>query len=126
MLRLIFNRLLVAVPVLLAVITITFFMVHSAPGGPFDYDRVVSPEVMEQLNEKYNLDDPLYKQYLDYLVNIIQGDFGPSFRYPGRSVAEMISLGLPITFELAIYSILFAALLGTSIGSIAALGKTLG
>ena len=121
MLRLIFNRLLVAVPVLLAVITITFFMVHSAPGGPFDYDRVVSPEVMEQLNEKYNLDDPLYKQYLDYLVNIIQGDFGPSFRYPGRSVAEMISLGLPITFELAIYSILFAAFLGTSIGSIAAL-----
>ena len=72
-------------------------------------------------NEKYNLDDPLYKQYLDYLVNIIQGDFGPSFRYPGRSVAEMISLGLPITFELAIYSILFAAFLGTSIGSIAAL-----
>ena len=84
MFKLILNRLMVSIPVLLAVITITFFMVHSAPGGPFDFDRVVSPEVMEKLNEKYNLDAPLYKQYLDYIGNVIQGDFGPSFRYPGR------------------------------------------
>ena len=121
MIRLIINRILVAFPVLLAVISLTFFMVHSAPGGPFDYDRAVSPEVMEQLNEKYNLDAPLYRQYFDYLSNLIRGDFGPSFRYPGRSVTEMISIGLPITFELAMYSILFAALLGISLGSIAAL-----
>ena len=65
MVGLIFNRLLVAIPVLLAVITITFLMIHSAPGGPFDYDRVVSIEVMQQLNQKYNLDAPLYEQYLD-------------------------------------------------------------
>ena len=121
MIRLIINRILVAFPVLLAVISLTFFMVHSAPGGPFDYDRAVSPEVMEQLNEKYNLDAPLYRQYFDYLSNLIRGDFGPSFRYPGRSVTEMISIGLPITFELAMYSILFATLLGISLGSIAAL-----
>ena len=123
MIRLIFNRLLVAIPVLLAVITITFLMVHSAPGGPFDYERVVSQEVMEQLNQKYNLDAPLYIQYFDYLSNIIKGDFGPSFRYPGRNVTEMISLGLPVTLELAIYSILFATFIGIFFGSIAALKK---
>ena len=123
MIRLIFNRLLVAIPVLLSVITITFLMVHSAPGGPFDYERVVSQEVMEQLNQKYNLDAPLYIQYFDYLSNIIKGDFGPSFRYPGRNVTEMISLGLPVTLELAIYSILFATFIGIFFGSIAALKK---
>ena len=123
MIRLIFNRLLVAIPVLLAVITITFLMVHSAPGGPFDYERVVSQEVMEQLNQKYNLDAPLYIQYFDYLSNIIKGDFGPSFRYPGRNVTEMISLGLPVTLELAIYSIFFATFIGIFFGSIAALKK---
>ena len=123
MIRLIFYRLLVAIPVLLSVITITFLMVHSAPGGPFDYERVVSQEVMEQLNQKYNLDAPLYIQYFDYLSNIIKGDFGPSFRYPGRNVTEMISLGLPVTLELAIYSILFATFIGISFGSIAALKK---
>ena len=123
MIRLIFNRLLVAIPVLLAVITITFLMVHSAPGGPFDYERVASQEVMEQLNQKYNLDAPLYIQYFDYLSNIIKGDFGPSFRYPGRNVTEMISLGLPVTLELAIYSILFATFIGIFFGSIAALKK---
>ena len=123
MIRLIFNRLLVAIPVLLSVITITFLMVHSAPGGPFDYERVVSQEVMEQLNQKYNLDAPLYIQYFDYLSNIIKGDFGPSFRYPGRNVTEMISLGLPVTLELAIYSIFFATFIGIFFGSIAALKK---
>ena len=121
MLKLILNRLLVSIPVLLAVVTITFFMVHAAPGGPFDFDRVVAPEVMEKLNEKYNLDAPLYKQYFDYLGSAIQGDFGPSFRYPGRTVTEMIAIGLPITFELAIYSILFATFLGITFGSLAAL-----
>ena len=123
MIRLIFNRLLVAIPVLLSVITITFLMVHSAPGGPFDSERVVSQEVMEQLNQKYNLDAPLYIQYFDYLSNIIKGDFGPSFRYPGRNVTEMISLGLPVTLELAIYSIFFATFIGIFFGSIAALKK---
>ena len=121
MFKLILNRLMVSIPVLLAVITITFFMVHSAPGGPFDFDRVVSPEVMEKLNEKYNLDAPLYKQYLDYIGNVIQGDFGPSFRYPGRTVTEMIAIGLQVNFELAIYSILFATFIGITFGSLAAL-----
>ena len=123
MVGLIFNRLLVAIPVLLAVITITFLMIHSAPGGPFDYDRVVSSEVMQQLNQKYNLDAPLYEQYFDYLSNLLRGDLGPSFSYPGRTVNEMIFSGLPITFELALYSIAFAILLGICFGSMAALKR---
>lgn len=121
MFELILRRLGAAVPVLLAVITLTFFMVHSAPGGPFDEEKAVSPEVLVQLNEKYNLNEPLWKQYFDYLGGVIQGDFGPSFRYPSRSVTELISIGLPITFELAFYAILFALMLGVIAGVISSL-----
>ena len=99
MISLILKRLGTAIPVLFAVITLTFFMVHSAPGGPFDEEKAVSPEVLIKLNERYNLNEPLWKQYFDYLSNVIQGDFGPSFRYPSRSVTELIYIGLPITFE---------------------------
>tara|TARA_B110000014_G_C20126798_1_gene601255 strand:+ start:7604 stop:8461 length:858 start_codon:yes stop_codon:yes gene_type:complete len=96
-------------------------MVHSAPGGPFDADRVVSPDILLQLNERYNLDTPLWEQYFSYLGNVLQGDFGPSFRYPGRSVTELIFTGLPVTFELAIYSIIFAVFIGVFAGVIASL-----
>tara|TARA_B100001765_G_scaffold213517_1_gene179523 strand:- start:1862 stop:2779 length:918 start_codon:yes stop_codon:yes gene_type:complete len=119
--ELILRRLGAAVPVLLVVITLTFFMVHSAPGGPFDEEKAVSPEVLVKLNEKYNLNEPLWKQYFDYLGGVLQGDFGPSFRYPSRSVTELISTGLPITFELAIYAILFALMLGVIAGVISSL-----
>ena len=96
-------------------------MVHSAPGGPFDEEKAVSPEVLIKLNERYNLDEPLMVQYFDYLGNVLQGDFGPSFRYPSRSVTELISIGLPITFELALYAILFALMLGIIVGVISSL-----
>lgn len=121
MISLILRRLATAIPVLLAVITLTFFMVHSAPGGPFDEEKAVSPEVLIKLNERYNLDEPLMVQYFDYLGNVLQGDFGPSFRYPSRSVTELISIGLPITFELALYAILFALMLGIIAGVISSL-----
>ena len=101
MISLILRRLGTAIPVLLAVITVTFVMVHSAPGGPFDEEKAVSAEVLAKLNERYNLDQPLSVQYFDYLSGVLVGDFGPSFRYPGRSVTELISIGLPITFELS-------------------------
>ena len=96
-------------------------MVHSAPGGPFDEEKAVSAEVLAKLNERYNLDKPLIDQYFDYLSGVIVGDFGPSFRYPGRSVTELISIGLPITFELALYSILFALSFGLLAGILGAL-----
>jgi len=121
MLNLILRRIGIAIPVLLTVVTLTFLMVHSAPGGPFDEEKAVTPEVLAKLNEKYNLDQPMVVQYFDYLKGVVQGDFGPSFRYPGRSVTELISIGLPITFELALYSILFALAIGIFAGILGAL-----
>ena len=91
-----------AIPVLLAVASLTFFLVKLAPGGPFDADKAVSPQVLKNLNEAYNLNASQWEQYVDYMSGVIQGDFGPSFRFPGRSVSEMIATGLPITFELAL------------------------
>lgn len=119
----ILKRLLQAIPVLLLVATVTFFMVHAAPGGPFDKDRSVPPEVMSQLNKRYHLDDPLWKQYLDYMGNIVQGDFGPSFKYASHSVTELIAAGLPATVELSLYAILFALVVGLPTGIIAALKR---
>lgn len=127
MIQLIFKRLLTYIPVLLIVVIITFLMIHAAPGGPFDAERVASPEILDKLNEAYDLDKPLYVQITKYLVSAVQGDFGPSFKYPGRSVAELIMSGLPTTIELAFYSILFAIFLGVSSGLLASLypGKLL-
>jgi oligopeptide transport system permease protein len=123
MLQLIIKRLLVAIPVLVIVASLTFFLVRLAPGGPFDSEKAVSPQVLKNLNEVYNLDAPLYEQYFDYMANALTGDFGPSFRYPGRSVSEMILTGLPVTFELAFYAIVFAAFLGLIAGIVAAVKK---
>ena len=123
MLQLILKRLLVAIPVLIIVASLTFFLVRLAPGGPFDSEKAVSPQVLKNLNEVYNLNAPLYEQYFDYMANALTGDFGPSFRYPGRSVSEMILTGLPVTFELAFYAIVFAAFLGLIAGIVAAVKK---
>ena len=123
MFNLILKRFLMAIPVLLIVASITFFLVRLAPGGPFDSEKVVSPQVLKNLNEVYNLNAPLMEQYFDYMVNAFQGDFGPSFRYPGRSVSEMILTGLPVTLELAMYAVLFATILGLIAGIIAAVKK---
>ncbi len=127
MIQLILKRLFTYIPVLLIVVIITFLMIHAAPGGPFDAERVASPEIIEKLNEAYNLDKPIHVQIYNYLFNAIQGDFGPSFKYPGRTVTELIMSGLPTTVELAIYSILFAIFLGVISGLVASLnpGKIL-
>ena len=127
MIQLILKRLFTYIPVLLVVVIITFLMIHAAPGGPFDAERVASPEIIEKLNEAYNLDKPIHVQIYNYLFNAIQGDFGPSFKYPGRTVTELIMSGLPTTIELAIYSILFAFFLGVISGLVASLnpGKIL-
>ncbi len=127
MIQLILKRLFTYIPVLLVVVIITFLMIHAAPGGPFDAERVASPEIIEKLNEAYNLDKPTHVQIYNYLFNVIQGDFGPSFKYPGRTVTELIMSGLPTTIELAIYSILFAIFLGVISGLVASLnpGKIL-
>ena len=123
MLSIFFRRLLIAVPVIIIVTTITFFLIRLAPGGPFDADKVVPPEVLKNLNATYNLDAPVLVQYKDYMINLAQGDFGPSFRYPGRSVTEMIFTGLPTTFELAFYAILIAIFIGILSGVTAAVKR---
>lgn len=115
------RRLLQGVPVLLVVVTVTFILIHQAPGGPFDAERVVPAEVLKNLEQKYRLDQPVYQQYLSYLGNLLRGDFGPSFRYPNRDVTELIATGMPITFELAFYAVLVALGVGLLAGLAAAL-----
>ena len=123
MLQVILKRIAIAIPIILIVASLTFFLVRMAPGGPFDAEKVVPPQVMKNLNAVYNLDAPLIIQYRDYMFNLVQGDFGPSFRYPGRSVTEMIFTGLPVTFELAFYAILVAMIIGSLAGVIAAVKR---
>ena len=116
MIKFLLSRLLQAIPVLIIVITATFFIVHAAPGGPFSADKAVPPEVIQALEAQYKLDQPVWRQYLGYLGDIARGDFGPSFKYPGRSVNELIMAGLPITAELAFYAMIIAILIGVLSG----------
>ena len=112
MLKFLLSRIAQAVPVLLVVVTATFFIVHAAPGGPFSADKAVPPEVIEALEAQYKLNQPVWRQYISYLGDILSGDFGPSFKYPGRSVNELIMAGIPITAELAFYAMLVALGIG--------------
>jgi oligopeptide transport system permease protein len=119
--RFILHRLLQAIPVLLVVITATFMLVRTAPGGPFSAEKAVPPAVLKALEARYQLDQPVFQQYLSYLDDLAHGDLGPSFRFPGRSVNEMIFAGLPATAELGLYALLISMLLGTMAGVVAAL-----
>lgn len=121
MLRFILLRSLQAIPVIFVVITITFFLVRVAPGGPFSSEKAVPPQVQAALEARYQLDQPLYQQYFSYLGDLAQGDLGPTFRYPGRSVKEMIMQGLPVTAELGFYALLVATVLGIGAGVVASL-----
>lgn len=121
MARFILHRLLQAIPVLLVVVTATFFLIRLAPGGPFSAEKSVPAEVQRALEANYRLDQPLAAQYFSYLGDLLRGDFGPSFRYPGRSVGEMILSGLPTTAELGLYALLISLVLGTAAGVVAAL-----
>lgn len=117
----ILKRIAQAIPVMLVVITITFFMVRAAPGGPFDDERDVPPEVLKNLNARYNLDASVWEQYTDYLANLLRGDFGPSFKYTNRTINEMIGFGFPVTVELSLYALVFAMCIGLLAGTISAL-----
>jgi len=119
--RFISYRLLQAIPVILAVITATFFLVRLAPGGPFDSEKAVMPEVKAALEAQYRLDLPIFAQYTAYLGDLAEGELGPSFKYPGRSVNELIGAGLPVTAELGFYALLVAICIGGVAGVIASL-----
>ena len=121
MMRYIFWRLLQAIPVLLIVITATFFLIRMAPGGPFDQDKPVIPAVKRALEAKYQLDQPLWQQFTSYLGGLVQGDMGPSFKYPGWQVEDLIISGLPTTAELGFYALLVALVIGIISGVSASL-----
>ena len=119
--RFIASRVLQAIPVLFIVITLTFFLARFAPGGPFSTEKAVVPEVKRALEAQYQLDQPLLAQFGSYLTDLVHGDFGPSFKYPGRTVNELIAAGFPATAELGLYALLVAVVLGMAAGIVAAL-----
>jgi oligopeptide transport system permease protein len=114
-------RVLQSIPVLLVVITVTFFLVRMAPGGPFSSEKAVIPEVKAALEAQYRLNLPMFEQYTAYLGDLAQGDLGPSFKYPGRSVNELIAAGFPVTAELGFYALLVAISIGGIAGVVASL-----
>jgi oligopeptide transport system permease protein len=117
----IFRRFLSAIPTLFIIVTISFFLIRLAPGGPFDLERPLEAKVMENLNRIYQLDKPLIEQYWLYLGAVIRGDFGPSFILRDFSVSELFARGLPISMTLGALALSFAIIVGGTLGSIAAL-----
>lgn len=117
------RRLLIGIPTLLAVVTFCFFLMRLAPGGPFDSEAPVPPEVLQNLRARYHLDDPLWQQFFTYVGNLLQGDFGPSFKYKDFTVTELIAQGLPVSIENGLAAIVIAALIGLPLGIFAALSQ---
>lgn len=123
MLRFIAQRLLVAIPTILIIIILSFFIIKAAPGGPFDEEAEMEPEVLANLEAAYNLDKPLPVQLKLYLFNLAKGDFGPSFTYRDRTVGEIIKAGLPVSVKVGLSAIIVGAVLGVCFGLLAALRK---
>ncbi|TPP10484.1 oligopeptide ABC transporter permease OppB [Rhizobium glycinendophyticum] len=121
MISFVLRRLMSAVPTVFVVVTISFFLMRFAPGGPFSLERPLPPQTMANVMETYKLNDPLWSQYLHYLGNAFKGDFGPSFIYKDNTVAELIGKALPYSVELGLYAILIALIGGVILGTIAAL-----
>ncbi|MGL6295086.1 MAG: oligopeptide ABC transporter permease OppB, partial [Plesiomonas sp.] len=121
MLKFIFRRILEAIPTLLILITVSFFMMRLAPGSPFTGERSLPPEVLANIEAKYHLDEPLYSQYFRYLGQLAQGDFGPSFKYKDFSVNDLVSQAFPVSIEIGFYAFVLALILGVTAGVIAAL-----
>jgi len=115
------RRILSAVPTLFLIVSISFFLIRLAPGGPFDLERPLEAKVMENLRHIYHLDQPLYRQYLSYLWSLLHGDLGPSFYWRDFSVAELFANALPISIRLGLCAIALAIGLGGTIGVIAAM-----
>jgi oligopeptide transport system permease protein len=122
-LKFVVSRLLGAIPTLLALVCLAFFLIKAAPGGPFDMERSLPVEVEANLRAAYNLDDPLPKQLFKYIGDILQGDFGPSFQYRDFNVTELIMSGFPVSLRLGAAAISVALFFGALIGTLAALNQ---
>jgi len=115
------RRLLIAIPTMLAIITMAFLMMRAAPGGPFDGERKLPAATERAIAEKFGLDKPLHEQYLDYVGGVIQGDFGPSYKTLGKSVNDLIADGLPVSLTIGFLTMAISLVLGTALGIFAGL-----
>ncbi|WP_045390834.1 ABC transporter permease subunit [Falsirhodobacter sp. alg1] len=115
------RRMASAIPTIFIIVTLTFFAIRIAPGGPFDLERPLDPLILANLQRAYNLDAPLWQQYLIYLGNLVQGDLGPSFTRRDFSVNDLFAQGLPVSILLGSLALLAAAIMGTFLGAVAAL-----
>jgi oligopeptide transport system permease protein len=126
MLRYVLRRLLTAIPTLLVIVTISFFLIRLAPGGPFNQERGLNPVIVGNLNRVFGLDKPLWQQYLTYLGNLLRGDFGPSYNLPDFTVADLFRTGLPVSLQLGSMALLLALVIGSALGVWAALNQNKG
>jgi len=117
------KRFLGAWPTLFVLVAVAFFLIRLAPGGPFDAERRLPPEVEANLQAAYHLDAPLHEQFVRYLASIARGDFGPSFQYKDYTVTELIAAGFPVSLKLGGLAMLLAVILGVAAGSVAALRR---
>ncbi len=115
------RRVLGAIPTLLILIALAFFMIRVAPGGPFDAEKALLPEIEANLRAAYHMDEPLYQQFLRYVGGLLRGDFGPSFQYRDYTVTELIMAGFPVSLRLGGGAMIIALLVGVTAGSVAAL-----
>jgi oligopeptide transport system permease protein len=121
MLRFVLRRLLSAVPTIFIVVTISFFLIRFAPGGPFNVERALPPQVMANLMRAYQLDQPLLQQYLHYMWNVLHLDFGPSYIYRDFTVTQLIAQSLPYSLKLGSFALIIAVVGGVAAGVVAAL-----
>lgn len=118
----VFRRLAVAVPTILVLIVFSFLLMHSAPGGPFNSERPLPPQVMANIEAKYGLDRPLWEQLVTYVWSVVSGfDFGPSFQYTDRTVNDVIAQGFPVTLTYGFWSFVVAVIVGVALGVAAAI-----
>lgn len=123
MLLYVFRRLLTAIPTLFVIVTLAFFLIRVAPGGPFNQERGLNAQVKANLEAQFGLDEPLWLQYANYLNNLLHGNFGPSYNLPDFTVGELFAKGLPISIQLGASALVLALLVGTLLGTVAALNQ---
>jgi oligopeptide transport system permease protein len=117
------RRLLTAIPTLFVIVTLAFFLIRVAPGGPFNQERGLSPEIKANLEAQFGLNDPLWLQYVNYLKNLLHGNFGPSYNLPDFTVGELFANGLPISIQLGAAALILALIVGSGLGIVAALNQ---
>ncbi|PZM77872.1 MAG: ABC transporter permease [Candidatus Melainabacteria bacterium] len=123
MLALLIKRMLTAIPVLLVVATLTFFLMRLVPGGPFDADKNLPPAIVANLNAKYQLDKPVAQQYVTYLSRVVRGDLGISYKYLNRTVRDILGEAMPVSLQLGFTALVLAILIGVPLGTIAAVNR---